>query len=271
MKLWSAKTGIAGVVALLLAGIGLLCSRPANKPPLRLVFLSASNDVQTGTCWGRFRLENKSTNYMGVGSAYFQERTGLGWTRVAGAYDPRPGAKSLTPPLIRRGALTFRTQVPGGQASYRLVMEVVPCIEIRDVGKPLPTRTDIAYRAGSFLLRLGLLPRKFQQSLLSNSRWLKTRPFRVSSPNPSPEPTSAAGGSQGQSEPLVLAGGSVHGAAGERERFGWRGFWMLGQRHSGSVKAAAVIGRHSCRNLLHAHEAAPSGLTPDGMLPIVEQ
>jgi hypothetical protein len=98
-------------------GMGFLCFMPANRPSLRLVFLSATNDVQTGTSSGTFRIENKSTNYLGaVVSGYFQERTGLGWTKVTGAYDPRPGARSLHPPLLVPGRLTFQTQVPSGKA-----------------------------------------------------------------------------------------------------------------------------------------------------------
>lgn len=198
MKLFNAKTGIVAVLALIVVGAGLLCFLPVDRPSLRLVFLSATNDVQTGTSWGMFRLENKSTNYMSAASGYFQERTGFGWAKIAGAYDPRPGATNLRPPLLAPGALTFQTQVPSGEASYRLVLKVVPCIDIRDVGKPLPARNGLVYRAGSLLLRFGLLPQKLQQALLSNSRWLETKPFRVSSPTALPRTPGSPSASNSQ-------------------------------------------------------------------------
>ncbi|HVV74287.1 MAG TPA: hypothetical protein VHI52_22825, partial [Verrucomicrobiae bacterium] len=37
----------------------------APKPTLRLKFLCATNDPLTGASWAVFRLENRTTNYLG--------------------------------------------------------------------------------------------------------------------------------------------------------------------------------------------------------------
>ena len=190
MKHISAKSGIVAVSALIIVGVGLWCFMPVNRPYQKVIFLSATNDLQTGTSWGKFRIENKSTNSVSPTSGYFEQRTMFGWAKVEGTYDPCPYNDTLpeafrsghTPALVAPGSLTFRTRIPSDAGSYRLVLEVVPCIWVADIGKPI--RTDLVYRVGTFLLKFGLLPKKYQHALNSNSRWIETKPFRVSLPNP---------------------------------------------------------------------------------------
>ena len=173
------KLILAVGAVLTLTMFGALFFAASKKPDFRLSFVCATND-SAGFCWGVFRLENHSTNDVGIASGEFQVRSGFGWVPAGSAFGGPLGAKPFGPQLVGPGALTFKTTLPAATNQYRLVVDIVPFTSVNGLAISRPPTNTLEYRIGTRLARynlLSVLPAKLQVSLFSNTRHLSSESF----------------------------------------------------------------------------------------------
>jgi hypothetical protein len=121
------KTRIAATCAL---GVALVCCvalwvlPPPLQPPVRLTFLNATNDAQTGWSWGTFLLENNSSETVLAGAGMYERQSGGKWVHGIGDYGVDLG---LGPRRFTAGTTNLLSLwVPDKGGPYRLVLICVP-------------------------------------------------------------------------------------------------------------------------------------------------
>jgi hypothetical protein len=176
------KAIVAAVLVLTIFGMGVLVSAKLGKPSLQLSFVCATNDPLTGISWGVFRVDNRTTDYMSIVFGEFRTRKGFRWVNVAGGYDPRPETAIINATLLAPGFITFKTKLPPGESSFRLIMDVVPCTSIVGLAIPLPAPHSVRFEIGNLLLKWDMLPSlspRLHMFLLSTAHRLESKTFRA--------------------------------------------------------------------------------------------
>ena len=151
---------VAGIGAL---GLTVVCClalwilTPPLQPPVRLTFLKATNDVQTGLCWGTFLLENNMSATVQADAGIYERQSGSKWVHGVGDYGVDLG---LGPRWFAAGTTNLLSLwVPNKGGPYRLVLICVPNSRItQQYNKSVRVRLLALLSRCRLLPGLGLLP-----------------------------------------------------------------------------------------------------------------
>ena len=145
---------VAGIGAL---GLTVVCCvalwilTPPLQPPVRLTFLNATNDTQTGRSWGTFLLENNLSETLQGGAGIYERQSGSKWVHGIGDYGVELG---LGPRRFAAGTTNLLSLwVPNKGGPYRLVLMCVPSSKTTQ-----QYNASVRFRLLALLSRCRLLP-----------------------------------------------------------------------------------------------------------------
>jgi hypothetical protein len=151
---------VAGIGAL---GLTVVCCvvlwivTPPLHPPVRLAFINATNNAQTGLSWGTFLLENNMRETVQADTGIYERQSGSKWVHGIGDYGVELG---LGQRRFAGGTTNLLSLwVPDKGGPYRLVLTCVPIGKTtQQYNKSVGSRLLALLPPWRLLPGLGLLP-----------------------------------------------------------------------------------------------------------------